>query len=68
MGPLNMEINSKYQKYAETITGSQNLATLKNKIQIHGFLSFLSNSMRSDFIFRVAIYLQIAQTAHIWDP
>ena len=33
---------------------SQNLATLKNKIQILGFLSFLSNNMRSDFIFRVA--------------
>ena len=35
----------------------QNLGTLKNKIQIHGFLSFLSNNMRSNFIFRVAIYL-----------
>ena len=33
----------------------QILATLKNKIQIYGFLSFLSNNMRSDFIFRVAI-------------
>ena len=41
------------QKYGNP--DCQILATLKNKIQIHGFLSFLSNNMRSDFIFRVAI-------------
>ena len=41
---------------------------LKNKIQIHGFLGFLSNNMWSDFIFRVAMYLKIAKTAHLWDP
>ena len=35
----------------------QILGTLKNKIQIHGFLSFLSNNMGSDFIFRGAMYL-----------
>ena len=35
---------------------SQNLGTLKNKIQIYGFLGFMSNTMRSDFIFRVAMY------------
>ena len=33
---------------------SQNMATLKNKIQIDGFLSFLSSNMGSDLIFRVA--------------
>ena len=44
------------------------LGTLKIKIQIYGFLSFLSNNMRSDSIFRVAICLQIAKTALIWDP
>ena len=33
------------------------LGTLKIKIQIYMFLSFLSNNMGSDFIFRVAIYL-----------
>ena len=37
----------------------QILGTLKNKIQIHGFLSFLSNDTRSNFIFRVVIYLLI---------
>ena len=36
---------------------SQNLATLKNKIHIHRFLSFLSNNLGSDFMFRVAICL-----------
>ena len=46
----------------------QILGTLKNKIQIHGFLSFLSNNTRSNFIFRVAWYLLIAKMAHIWDP
>ena len=34
---------------------SQNMATLKNKIQIHVFLSFLSNNAEPDFIFKVAI-------------
>ena len=46
----------------------QILGTLKNKIQIHGFLGFLSNNRGSDLIFRVAICLGIAKTAHIWDP
>ena len=35
------------------------LGTLKIKNQIYRFLSFLSKNMGSDFIFRVAIYLQI---------
>ena len=35
---------------------SQNLGTLRNKIQIYKFLGFLSNTMRSDFIFRVELY------------
>ena len=33
----------------------QNLGTLKIKIHIYGYLSFLSTKMGSDFIFRVAI-------------
>ena len=28
----------------------------------------MSNNTRSNFIFRVAIYLQIAKLAHIWEP
>ena len=47
---------------------SQNLATLKNKIQILEFSSYLSNNMGSDFIFRVAICLLIAKAAYMWDP
>ena len=47
---------------------SQNLATLKNKIHIHRFLSFLSNNSGSDFMFRVALCLWITKTAHIWEP
>ena len=33
------------------------LGTLKIKIQIYRFFSFLNKNMGSDFIFRVAIYL-----------
>ena len=47
---------------------SQNLATLKNKIHIHRFLSFLSNNSGSDFMFRVAICFWITKSDHIWDP
>ena len=46
----------------------QFLATLKIKIDIPRFLSFLSKKMRLNFIFRVAIYFSLAKTAHIWDP
>ena len=44
------------------------LGTLKIKIQIYGFLSFLSKNMGLDFISRVAICLLIAKIANIWDP
>ena len=46
----------------------QILGTLKIKIQIYRFLSIPSKIMRSDFIFRVAIYFKIAQLADIWQP
>ena len=44
------------------------LGTLKIKIQIYRFFSFLNKNMGSDFIFRVAIYFKIAKSAHMWDP
>ena len=41
------------------------LGTLKIKFQIYRFLNILSNNMRSDFIFRVALYLKIALLAKL---
>ena len=46
----------------------QILGTLKIKFQIYRFLSIPSKIMRSDLIFRVAIYFKIAQLADIWQP
>ena len=40
--------------------------TLKMKFQIYRFLSIPSNNIRSDLVFRVAIYLQIAMLAELW--
>ena len=37
----------------------QILGTLKIKMQLHGFLNAPSINMGSDFVFRVAIYLQL---------
>ena len=63
----------KLKKFIEPLLRSGNpdlsfLGTLKINIQIYRFLSLLSKNLGSDFIFRVAIYLWIAKSAHIWDP
>ena len=46
----------------------QNLGTLKIKFQIYRFLNILSKNMGSDLIFRVAIYLEMAKLALLWQP
>ena len=46
----------------------QILGTLKIKIQIYRFLNTPSKNMGSDLIFRVAIYLEIAKLAQLWQP
>ena len=46
----------------------QILGTLKIKFQIYRFLSIPSKKMRSDLIFRVAIYSETAKLALLWQP
>ena len=46
----------------------QILGTLKIKMQIYKFLNIPSKNMGSDLIFRVAIYLEIAKLAQLWQP
>ena len=46
----------------------QNLGTLKIKFQIYRFLNIPSKNMGSDLIFRVAIYLEMAKLALLWQP
>ena len=44
------------------------LGTLKIKIQIYRFLNTPCKILGSDLIFRVAIYLEIAKLALLWQP
>ena len=44
----------------------QILGTLKIKYQIHRFLDIPSKNLGSNLIFRVAIYLQKAKLADLW--
>ena len=46
----------------------QILGTLKIKIQIYRFLNIPSKNMGSKLKFRVAIYLEIAKLALLWQP
>ena len=46
----------------------QILGTLKIKIQIYRFLNTPSKNMGSELIFSVAIYLEIAKLAKLWQP
>ena len=46
----------------------QILGTLKIKMHIYRFLNMPSKNMGLKFIFRVAIYLPIANLAHLWEP
>ena len=46
----------------------QILGTLKIKFQINRFLNIISKNMGSDFILKVAIYLEIAKLAQLWQP
>ena len=46
----------------------QNLGTLKIKFQIYRFLNIPSKNMGSDLIFRVAISLEMAKLALLWQP
>ena len=46
----------------------QILGTLKIKFQIYRFLNIPSKNMGSDLIFRVAISLEMAKLALLWQP
>ena len=46
----------------------QILGTLKIKLQIFRFLSILSKNMRSNLIFRVAIYFSLPKLGQTWEP
>ena len=44
------------------------LGTLKFNLQIYRFLDMPNKNLGSDFIFRVAIYLQKAKIGNLWQP
>ena len=64
----NLVVLTKFQAISHYEPDMQIFGTLKMKFQIYRFLSIPSNNIRSVLVFRVAIYLQIAMLAELWQP